>query len=50
MEIIVKILWSASTIHDRFQEWQKAGLFERMWESGLLDYDTEKGIVGMAIN
>jgi putative transposase len=24
--------------------WQKAGLFERMWQSGLLDYDNEKGI------
>jgi putative transposase len=33
-----------STVYDRFQEWKKAGLFERMWESGLMDYDTEKGI------
>jgi putative transposase len=33
-----------STVHDRFQEWQKAGFFERMWQFGLLDYNTEKGI------
>jgi len=33
-----------STVHDRFQEWQKDGLFERMWQAGLLDYDNEKGI------
>ena len=33
-----------STVHDRFQEWQKDGLFERMWQAGLLDYDNEKGL------
>jgi len=31
-----------STVHDQFQEWQKDGLFERMWQAGLLDYDNEK--------
>ncbi len=39
-----RIYGASSTIHDRFQEWQKAGLFERMWQAGLLDYDNEKGI------
>ena len=33
-----------STVHDRFQEWQKDGLFERMWQAGLLDYGNEKGL------
>jgi putative transposase len=33
-----------NTVHDRFQEWQKDGLFERMWQAGLLDYDNEKGL------
>jgi len=37
-------LGAASTIHDRFQEWRKAGLFERVWEEGLLEYDALKGI------
>jgi len=32
-----------------FQEWQRAGLFEKMWQAGLLEYDNEKRIrVGMA--
>ena len=31
-------LGAPSTIHDRFQEWRKAGLFERMWKAGLLEY------------
>jgi putative transposase len=30
------------TIHDRFQEWQRTGLFEKMWQAGLLEYDNEK--------
>ena len=33
-----------STVHDRFQEWQRDGFFERMWQAGLLDYDIEKGL------
>src|SRR5579862_7302873 len=28
-----------STAHDRFQEWVEDGVFERMWEAGLLGYD-----------
>ena len=31
-------LGAPSTIHDRFQEWRRAGLFERMWKAGLLEY------------
>jgi putative transposase len=35
---------ASSTVHDRFQEWQRAGLFEKMWEAGLLEYDIKKGL------
>ena len=37
-------LGAASTVHDRFQEWRKAGVFERMWQAGLLKYDETVGI------
>lgn len=37
-------LGAASTVHDRFQEWQRAGVFRRMWEAGLRAYDEAKGI------
>ena len=33
-----------STAHDRFQQWVEAGVFERMWEAGLLGYDEMIGI------
>lgn len=33
-----------STAHDRFQEWVREGVFEAMWESGLLGWDEFKGI------
>ena len=35
---------SGSTAHARFQEWQKAGFFARLWESALCDYDELKGL------
>jgi putative transposase len=34
----------SSTAHDRFQEWVAAGVFQKMWETGLLAYDEWKGI------
>jgi putative transposase len=43
---IPRSLGAASTVHDRFQEWRKAGLFERIWKESLLEYDTTKGIGG----
>lgn len=33
-----------STVHDRFQEWCKAGVFKRLWQAGLLEYDDRVGI------
>ena len=37
-------LGAPSTVHDRFQEWRKAGVFQRMWEEGLALYDELEGI------
>lgn len=37
-------LGASSTVHDRFQEWRKAGVFEKMWRESLLEYDARKGI------
>ena len=39
-------LGASSTVHDRFQEWRKAGvLFKRMWTDGFLSlYDKKTGI------
>ncbi len=35
---------SASAIHKRFLEWEKAGLFEALWKAGLAEYDDMEGI------
>ncbi len=35
---------SSSTTHSRFQEWTEAGVFEKLWELSLQDYDELKGI------
>ena len=37
-------LGASSTVHDRFQEWRKAGVFKRMWIDGLAMYDEKTGI------
>lgn len=37
-------LGASSTVHDRFQEWRKAGIFKRMWIDGLSVYDENKTI------
>jgi transposase len=39
-------LGASSTVHDRFQEWRKAGLFERMWKEALIEYDEKRGLNG----
>lgn len=39
-----RTLGACSTVHDRFQEWQRAGVFERLWASGLLQYHVEAGL------
>jgi putative transposase len=35
---------ASSTVHDRFQEWEAAGVFTRLWQAGLSDYDELTGI------
>ena len=35
---------SASAIHARFLEWEKAGFFENLWKAGLAEYDDLEGI------
>ena len=39
-----RTLGASSTVHDRFQEWQQAKLFGRLWKDGLLEYDQLKGL------
>lgn len=37
-------LGAHSTVHDRFQQWREAGVFEELWREGLLEYNEQKGI------
>ena len=37
-------LCASSTAHDRFQEWQEAGVFLKLWQAGLQEYDEVKGL------
>ena len=37
-------LGSSSTVHDRFQEWRKAGVFKHMWIDALSVYDKNNRI------
>ncbi len=33
-----------STAHRRFQEWQRTGFFDALWQQALRDYDADVGI------
>lgn len=35
---------SSSSAHRRFQEWQAAGVFQKLWGMGLAEYDELKGL------
>ena len=35
---------SASAVHRRFLEWEKAGLFVALWQAGLAEYEEMEGI------
>ena len=35
---------ASSTVHDRYQEWERAGFFEELWQVGLAEYDDLEGI------
>lgn len=39
-----RCLGAGSTVHDRYQAWRAAGLFERLWQAGLQEYDHLKGV------
>ena len=39
-----RCLGAPSTVHDRFREWAAAGLFERLWATGLLAFDVAVGL------
>jgi putative transposase len=34
----------SSTVHDRMQEWERAGFFTALWQAGLSEYDEVTGI------
>ena len=35
---------SGKTLHRYFQKWRRAGVFKKMWQAGLLEYDQVQGI------
>lgn len=37
-------LGASSTVHDRFQQWQADGTFERFWQAGLAEYAQQQEI------
>lgn len=39
-----RALGASSTVHDRFQEWERAGVFKALWQAGLQEYDELIGI------
>jgi transposase len=41
---IPRSLGASSTVHDRFQEWSKEGVFRHMWIDGLSVYDENNTI------
>jgi putative transposase len=41
---IPRSLGAGSTVHDRFQTWQKDGVFQALWMTGLLEYNTDIGL------
>jgi len=42
---IPRDLGAGSIVHKRFQEWREAGLFQRMWRTGLLTYDDLRTLI-----
>jgi len=35
---------ASSTVHDRYQEWERLGFFEELWRAGIVEYDELEGI------
>ena len=44
MERAAREMGASSTVHDRYQEWERAGFFEELWRVGLAEYDDLEGI------
>ena len=42
---IPRSLGAGSTIHQRFRQWRKSGVFQRMWAAGILTYDEMRTIL-----
>ncbi len=38
-------LGASTTVYDRFRLWEQQGVFERIWQAGLQEYDELEGIV-----
>ncbi len=38
-------LEAGSTIRCRFQDWRETGVFDRMWQAGILTYDEFRAVV-----
>lgn len=41
---VPRCLGAASTVHDRFQQWVRAGVFEALWATGLMEFDASVGL------
>ncbi|MEQ8188925.1 MAG: transposase [Candidatus Eremiobacterota bacterium] len=39
---IPRILGSGTTVHNRFREWKKAGVFKALWNNGIIDCHLKK--------
>lgn len=39
-----RTLGAASTVHDRFQKWQREQVFIQLWQAGLLEFDGRVGL------
>ena len=37
--VLPQELGASSTVHDRFQAWQRAKVFHALWQAGLAEYD-----------
>jgi putative transposase len=37
-------LGASTTVYDRFRLWEEQGVFERIWQAGLQEYDELEGI------
>lgn len=41
---VPRTMGASSTVHDRFQEWVRAGFFHALWQAGLTEYDELRGV------